>query len=185
MVPEPPPAELAPSCAEAGVLGVLPGIIGSIQALEAIKLLLDLGDPLVGRMLAFDALEDELPHVQGPRAIRPARRARSTRLTSSSPSTTSCVCLTGPTDRRRHRRATGPAGQAGEPDGDDGDEQGVAEHQHAAEVQAVALEQRRVVLHHVSGEHHRRRHQADEPAISPADRHERHQPDEELRRQQR
>jgi molybdopterin/thiamine biosynthesis adenylyltransferase/rhodanese-related sulfurtransferase len=57
MVPEPPPAELAPSCAEAGVLGVLPGIIGSIQALEAIKLLLGLGDPLIGRILSFDALE--------------------------------------------------------------------------------------------------------------------------------
>ncbi len=57
-VPEPPPAELAPSCAEAGVLGVLPGIIGSIQAMEAIKLLLDLGDPLVGRLLAYDALEE-------------------------------------------------------------------------------------------------------------------------------
>jgi sulfur-carrier protein adenylyltransferase/sulfurtransferase len=57
MVPEPPPADLAPSCAEAGVLGVLPGIIGSLQALEAIKLLLDLGDPLIGRILSFDALE--------------------------------------------------------------------------------------------------------------------------------
>jgi molybdopterin/thiamine biosynthesis adenylyltransferase/rhodanese-related sulfurtransferase len=57
MVPEPPPAELAPSCAEAGVLGVLPGIIGSLQALEAIKLILGLGDPLVGRILSFDALE--------------------------------------------------------------------------------------------------------------------------------
>jgi sulfur-carrier protein adenylyltransferase/sulfurtransferase len=57
-LPEPPPAELAPSCAEAGVLGVLPGIIGSIQAMEAIKLLLDLGDPLVGRLLAYDALEE-------------------------------------------------------------------------------------------------------------------------------
>jgi molybdopterin/thiamine biosynthesis adenylyltransferase/rhodanese-related sulfurtransferase len=57
MVPEPPPAEMAPSCAEAGVLGVLPGIIGSIQALEAIKLILDLGDPLIGRLLAYDALE--------------------------------------------------------------------------------------------------------------------------------
>jgi molybdopterin/thiamine biosynthesis adenylyltransferase/rhodanese-related sulfurtransferase len=57
LVPEPPPAELAPSCAEAGVLGVLPGIIGSIQAVEAIKLLLDLGEPLVGRLLAYDALE--------------------------------------------------------------------------------------------------------------------------------
>jgi molybdopterin/thiamine biosynthesis adenylyltransferase/rhodanese-related sulfurtransferase len=58
LIPEPPPAELAPSCAEAGVLGVLPGIIGSIQALEAIKLVLNLGDPLIGRLLAFDALEE-------------------------------------------------------------------------------------------------------------------------------
>ncbi|MFZ8901772.1 MAG: molybdopterin-synthase adenylyltransferase MoeB [Ilumatobacteraceae bacterium] len=57
MVPEPPPAELAPSCAEAGVLGVLPGIIGSIQALETIKILLDLGDPLIGRILAVDTTE--------------------------------------------------------------------------------------------------------------------------------
>ncbi|GMU78253.1 MAG: hypothetical protein AMXMBFR46_10480 [Acidimicrobiia bacterium] len=58
MLPEPPPPELAPSCAEAGVLGVLPGIVGSIQALETIKLLLDLGDPLIGRLLAYDALEE-------------------------------------------------------------------------------------------------------------------------------
>jgi molybdopterin/thiamine biosynthesis adenylyltransferase/rhodanese-related sulfurtransferase len=58
MIPEPPPAELAPSCAEAGVLGVLPGIIGSIQAMEAIKLLLGLGDPLIGRLLAYDALDE-------------------------------------------------------------------------------------------------------------------------------
>ena len=57
LLPEPPPPELAPSCAEAGVLGVLPGIVGSIQALETIKLLLGLGDPLRGRLLAYDALE--------------------------------------------------------------------------------------------------------------------------------
>jgi molybdopterin/thiamine biosynthesis adenylyltransferase/rhodanese-related sulfurtransferase len=57
MVPEPPPAELAPSCAEAGVLGVLPGIVGSIQALETIKLLLDLGEPLIGRIMAVDTTE--------------------------------------------------------------------------------------------------------------------------------
>jgi molybdopterin/thiamine biosynthesis adenylyltransferase/rhodanese-related sulfurtransferase len=58
MIPEPPPAELAPSCAEAGVLGVLPGIVGSIQAMEAIKLILGIGDTLAGRLLAYDALEE-------------------------------------------------------------------------------------------------------------------------------
>ena len=58
MIPEPPPAELAPSCAEAGVLGVLPGIIGSIQAIEAIKILLGIGETLQGRLLAYDALEE-------------------------------------------------------------------------------------------------------------------------------
>jgi molybdopterin/thiamine biosynthesis adenylyltransferase/rhodanese-related sulfurtransferase len=57
MVPEPPPAELAPSCAEAGVLGVLPGIVGSIQALEALKLILSLGDSLIGKILAIDTTE--------------------------------------------------------------------------------------------------------------------------------
>ena len=59
MVPEPPPAELAPSCAEAGVLGVLPGIIGSIQALETIKVILKLGEPLIGRILTVDTTEME------------------------------------------------------------------------------------------------------------------------------
>jgi molybdopterin/thiamine biosynthesis adenylyltransferase len=57
MVPEPPPAELAPSCAEAGVLGVLPGIVGSIQALEAIKVLLGIGEPLIGRILTIDTTD--------------------------------------------------------------------------------------------------------------------------------
>jgi sulfur-carrier protein adenylyltransferase/sulfurtransferase len=57
MVPEPPPAELAPSCAEAGVLGVLPGIVGSIQALEVIKVLLGLGEPLIGRILSIDTTD--------------------------------------------------------------------------------------------------------------------------------
>jgi molybdopterin/thiamine biosynthesis adenylyltransferase/rhodanese-related sulfurtransferase len=57
MVPLPPPAELAPSCAEAGVLGVLPGIVGSIQALETIKLILGLGDSLIGRILSVDTTE--------------------------------------------------------------------------------------------------------------------------------
>ena len=56
LFPEPPPAGSVPSCAEAGVLGVLPGIIGSIQANEALKLLLGVGEPLLGRLLLFDAL---------------------------------------------------------------------------------------------------------------------------------
>ncbi|HEY3587093.1 MAG TPA: molybdopterin-synthase adenylyltransferase MoeB [Myxococcaceae bacterium] len=56
LFPAPPPAELAPSCAEAGVLGVLPGLIGLVQANEVLKLLLGIGTPLVGRLLTFDAL---------------------------------------------------------------------------------------------------------------------------------
>ncbi|HEV2249696.1 MAG TPA: molybdopterin-synthase adenylyltransferase MoeB [Candidatus Limnocylindria bacterium] len=61
---QPPPPELAPSCAEAGVLGVLPGIIGSIQANEAIKLLLGIGEPLIGRYLLFDALDTTFREVK-------------------------------------------------------------------------------------------------------------------------
>src|SRR6202034_4946977 len=56
LYPEPPPPGLVPSCAEGGVLGVLPGIVGSIQAMETIKLILGRGDSLVGRLLLFDAL---------------------------------------------------------------------------------------------------------------------------------
>jgi sulfur-carrier protein adenylyltransferase/sulfurtransferase len=56
LYPEPPPAGLVPSCAEGGVLGVLPGVIGTIQAMETIKLILGVGEPLVGRFLIFDAL---------------------------------------------------------------------------------------------------------------------------------
>ena len=56
LYPEPPPPGLVPSCAEGGVLGVLPGIVGAIQAVEAIKLVLGAGDSLVGRLLLFDAL---------------------------------------------------------------------------------------------------------------------------------
>ncbi len=56
LYPEPPPPGMAPSCAEAGVLGILPGIIGVAQAIETIKLILGIGEPLVGRLLTFDAL---------------------------------------------------------------------------------------------------------------------------------
>jgi adenylyltransferase/sulfurtransferase len=57
LYPEPPPPGLVPSCAEGGVLGVLPGVVGTIQATEAIKLVLGAGDPLIGRLLLFDALQ--------------------------------------------------------------------------------------------------------------------------------
>ena len=56
LYPSPPPPGMAPSCQEAGVFGVLPGIVGSIQAIESIKVLLEIGDPLIGQLLLFDAL---------------------------------------------------------------------------------------------------------------------------------
>jgi molybdopterin/thiamine biosynthesis adenylyltransferase/rhodanese-related sulfurtransferase len=64
LFPTPPPPELAPSCAEGGVLGVLPGVIGSLQANEALKLALGIGDSLVGRLLLFDALSAEFTEVK-------------------------------------------------------------------------------------------------------------------------
>lgn len=60
LYPEPPPADMAPSCQEAGVLGVLPGLIGVIEALEGIKLILGKGDPLIGRLLFFNTLTMEI-----------------------------------------------------------------------------------------------------------------------------
>jgi molybdopterin/thiamine biosynthesis adenylyltransferase/rhodanese-related sulfurtransferase len=63
LFPQPPPPELAPSCAEGGVLGVLPGIIGSLQANEALKLALGIGETLSGRLLLFDALSTEFSEV--------------------------------------------------------------------------------------------------------------------------
>ncbi len=64
LFPTPPPPELAPSCAEGGVLGVLPGVIGSLQANEALKLALGIGEPLVGRLMLFDALSGEFNEVK-------------------------------------------------------------------------------------------------------------------------
>jgi molybdopterin/thiamine biosynthesis adenylyltransferase/rhodanese-related sulfurtransferase len=60
LFPEPPPPGVAPSCAEAGVLGVLPGLVGCVQALEAMKLILGAGKPLIGRMIHFDTLSTEV-----------------------------------------------------------------------------------------------------------------------------
>jgi sulfur-carrier protein adenylyltransferase/sulfurtransferase len=59
LYPEPPPADLAPSCADAGVLGVLPGVVGLLEAVEAVKLILGAGDPLIGRLIHYDALKAE------------------------------------------------------------------------------------------------------------------------------
>ncbi|NDJ34734.1 MAG: molybdopterin-synthase adenylyltransferase MoeB [Chloroflexi bacterium] len=64
MFPEPPPPGLVPSCAEGGVLGVLPGVIGTLQAIEVVKLVLGIGEPLVGRMLLFDALDMEFREIK-------------------------------------------------------------------------------------------------------------------------
>jgi adenylyltransferase/sulfurtransferase len=64
LFPAPPPPGAVPNCAEAGVLGVLPGIVGSIQAMEAIKLILGIGEPLVNRLILFDALAMEFREVK-------------------------------------------------------------------------------------------------------------------------
>jgi sulfur-carrier protein adenylyltransferase/sulfurtransferase len=64
LFPQPPPPGAVPSCSEAGVFGVLPGIIGSIQAVEAIKLITGIGDPLIGRLLLFDAMDMEFTTVK-------------------------------------------------------------------------------------------------------------------------
>jgi len=64
LYPEPPPPGLVPSCAEGGVLGVLPGIVGSLQTNEALKLALGIGEPLIGRLLLFDALTTEFDEMK-------------------------------------------------------------------------------------------------------------------------
>jgi molybdopterin/thiamine biosynthesis adenylyltransferase/rhodanese-related sulfurtransferase len=67
LFPQPPPPGLVPSCAEGGVLGVLPGVVGSIQATEALKILLQVGEPLVGRLLLYDALAMRFDEMELPR----------------------------------------------------------------------------------------------------------------------
>ena len=64
LFPEPPPAELAPSCADAGVLGVLPGVIGTLEAIEAVKILLGVGSPLIGRLILYDALQQSFTELK-------------------------------------------------------------------------------------------------------------------------
>src|SRR5438445_1221077 len=104
LFPEPPPPELAPSCQEAGVLGVLPGVIGLVQAVETVKLLLGKGEPLVGRLLLYDALEQRFREVKYVRdANCPACGEHPMR--ELLPEYTEASCAIAP------RRATGGPGQ--------------------------------------------------------------------------
>ena len=89
LFPQPPPPELAPSCAEGGVLGVLPGIVGSLQANEALKLALGIGEPLVGRLLLFDALEHRSSRRSRCAATRIARCAATARRSPTTSTTSS------------------------------------------------------------------------------------------------
>src|SRR5947209_4150476 len=104
LFPEPPPPELAPSCQEAGVLGVLPGIIGLVQAVETVKLVLGKGEPLVGRLLLYDALEQrfrEVKYVRDPNCPACGEHPMRELL----PEYTEASCAIAP------RRATAGAGQ--------------------------------------------------------------------------
>ena len=84
LFPEPPPPELAPNCAEAGVLGVLPGVIGLLQATEVVKLVLEIGEPLIGRLMVYDALSMEMRQFKLPKDPGCA-------VCSSSPSITAAI----------------------------------------------------------------------------------------------
>ena len=119
--PEPPPAGLIPNCAEAGVLGVLPGVIGMIQATEALKMLAGIGEPLIGKLLLYDALRMRFRQITLPRdpACPVCGDAPTiTELTAYDP----VACeraqggrnVTGRPARRNHRPGTSPVA-AGEP----------------------------------------------------------------------
>ena len=89
LYPEPPPPDLVPNCAEGGVLGILPGLIGVVQATEAVKLILGTGKPLIGRLLLYDALEmtfREMKVRKNPRCpiCGPTRRSTPSSIISNS-----------------------------------------------------------------------------------------------------
>ncbi len=99
LFPEPPPAGLVPSCAEAGVLGALTGVIGTLQAMETIKLIAGIGEPLVGRLLLYDGLGARFDTVEYRRrtdattdaAVRPHAAGPASRPTGTSCSASSCA----------------------------------------------------------------------------------------------
>ena len=88
LYPEPPPPGLVPSCAEGGVLGILPGVVGTIQATEAVKLIIGVGDPLINRFLIYDALRMQFRELKLHR-IRSARCAATIRPCASWSTTSS------------------------------------------------------------------------------------------------
>ncbi|MGK3963042.1 molybdopterin-synthase adenylyltransferase MoeB [Sorangium sp. So ce1099] len=88
LYPEPPPAHLAPSCQEAGVLGILPGIVGIVQATEAVKLILGRGTPLIGRLLTYDSLRMKFGELK-------LRRDKSCPACGESPTITSYIDYEG------------------------------------------------------------------------------------------
>ncbi|MEI6669346.1 MAG: molybdopterin-synthase adenylyltransferase MoeB [Acidobacteriota bacterium] len=106
LYPEPPPAGLVPSCAEAGVLGVLPGLIGTIQATEAIKLIAGIGEPLVGRLLVYDALRSRFQELK-------LRKDPDCPVCGEHPTIRALIdyeafCGTSSTARQHESQATGP-----------------------------------------------------------------------------